>query len=126
MELAAILKPAPFVKTEAGDPEQLLQDFKEYVKRFRKYLLATGMAGVHSQDHVDCAACIKAKASLELVGGKEVTVLMEHVGGVEEGDTFDRALQKVEEGIVAQTNQATAKFKLYTKLPQEGLSFGEW
>ena len=27
MELAAILKPAPFVKTEAGDPEQLLQDF---------------------------------------------------------------------------------------------------
>ena len=46
MELAAILKPGPFVKTEAGDPEQLLQDFKEYVKRFRKYLLATGMAGV--------------------------------------------------------------------------------
>ena len=42
MELAAILKPAPFVKTEAGDPEQLLQDFKEYVKRFRKFLLATG------------------------------------------------------------------------------------
>ena len=126
MELAAILKPAPFVKTEAGDPEQLLQDFKEYVKRFRKFLLATGMAGVHSQDHVNCAACTKAKASLELVGGKEVTVLMEHVGGVEEGDTFDRALEKVEEGIVAQTNQATAKFKLYTKLPQGGLAFGEW
>ena len=126
MELAAVLKPAPFVKTEAGDPEQLLQDFKEYVKRFRKYLLATGMEGVHSQDHVDCAACTQAKASLELIGGKEVAVLMEHVGGVEEGDTFDGALKKVEEGIVAQTNQATAMFKLYTKLPQGGLSFAEW
>ena len=27
---------------------------------------------------------------------------------------------------MAQTSQATARFKLYTKLPQGGLTFGEW
>ena len=42
------------------------------------------------------------------------------------GDSFDAAMTKIEEGIKCQTNQATARFKLFTKMPQRGLSFAEW
>ena len=35
-------------------------------------------------------------------------------------------MTKIEEGIKCQTNQATARFKLFTKMPQGGLSFAEW
>ena len=50
-----------------------------------------------------------------LLGGKEITTLLEHVGEVEDKDTFAVAFRKVEEGIMAQTSQATARFKLYSK-----------
>ena len=53
-------------------------------------------------------------------------VLFDHVGAVVDDDTFTQAVKKVEEGIKAQTNQATARFKLYTKMPQGGRSFAEW
>ena len=39
---------------------------------------------------------------------------------------LEAAMRKIEEGIKAQTNQATARFKLFTKMPQGGLSFAEW
>jgi hypothetical protein len=126
MELAALLKPAPFVVQETGDPEQLLQDFKDYIKTFKKFMIATKVVGEHTANCKDCGACVQARATLELVGGKEITTLFEHVGGVLEGDTYDKAVKKVEDGILLQTNQATARFKLYTKLPQGGLTFGEW
>jgi hypothetical protein len=53
MELAALLKPAPFVVKETGDPKQLLQDFKEYMKTFKKFLLATKVVGEHTADCKD-------------------------------------------------------------------------
>ena len=126
MELAALLKPAPFVVQETGDPEQLLQDFKDYMKTFKKFLTATKIVGEHTASCKDCGACVQARATLDLVGGKEIITLFEHVGGVLEADTYDKAVKKVEDGILLQTNQATARFKLYTKLPQGGLTFVEW
>ena len=50
------------------------------------------------QKHMDCAECQKAKASLELFGDKEITRLFEHVGKVEEGDSYQAAVDKVSEG----------------------------
>ena len=73
MELAALLKLAPFVVKETGDPEQLMQDFKEYIKTFNKFLLATKVVGEHTASREDCGACVQARATLELVGGKEIT-----------------------------------------------------
>ena len=102
MELAALLKPAPFVVQETGDPEQLLQDFKDYMKTFKKFLIATKVVGEHTASCKDCGACVQARATLELVGGKEITTLFEHVGGVLEKDTYDEAFKKVEEGILLQ------------------------
>ena len=121
-----MLKPPPFSNSKVGDPEQLLQDFAEYVKTFEKFMLATGVAGNHTDGHAECEGCQKAKATLDLVGGKEMTVLFEHVGNVQVADTFDAAVEKVRAGIKAQTNQATARFKLFTKMPQGGLPFAEW
>ena len=126
MDYAALLKPPPFTGTKMGDPEQLLQDFLEYVKTFNKFMLATGVGGEHTADHAACGGCKKAKATLELVGGQEMCVLFEHVGVVTDGDTFKQAVDKVEAGIKAQTNQATARFKLFTKMPQGGRTFAEW
>ena len=126
MDYATLLKPPPFTISKVGDPEQLLQDFTEYVKTFREFVLVTGIGGEHTADHTACGACSKTKATLKLVGGKDMSVLYEHVGVVEAGDTFEAAVRKIEEGIKSQTNQATAMFKLFTKMPQGGLSFAEW
>ena len=70
MEYAALLKPPPFSNSKVGDPEQLLQDFAEYVKTFEKFMLATGVAGNHTDGHAECGGCQKAKATLDLVGGE--------------------------------------------------------
>ena len=40
----------------------------------------------HTENEVDGESCQKAKDSLVLFGGKEITRLFEHVGKVEEGD----------------------------------------
>ena len=81
MDYAALLKPPPFSISKVGDPEQLLQDFVEYVKTFRKFVLATGVGGEHTVNHAGCGACSKTKATLELVGGKDMCVLYEACGG---------------------------------------------
>ena len=118
MELAALLKPPPFVVKETGDLEQLLQDFKDYIKIFKKFLVATKVVGEHTLRCEECGACRQARATLELVGGKEITVLFEHMGGVEDTDTYDKDVKKVEAGIMAQTNQATARFNFWRMVPQ--------
>ena len=92
MDYAALLKPPPFSVSKVGDPEQLLQDFMEYVKTFRKFVLATGVGGEHTPTHVTCGGCSKTKATMELVGGKDMCVLYEHVGVVLAGDSFDAAV----------------------------------
>ena len=72
MELAMLLKPAPLVVKRKGDPEQLSKDWEDYVKVFQEFLGATGVAGVHANPEVantPCAACLKAKNMLRLVGG---------------------------------------------------------
>ena len=52
--------------------------------------------------------------------------LFDHVGLVEAADTFDNAIQKITDGIKQQTNQATARFKLFQQMPQGGQHFAEW
>ena len=53
----------------------------------------------------------------EADGGEEMKVLFEHVGKVEEGDTFEGALEKTEKGVMKQTNQSAARFKLMQQYP---------
>ena len=128
----ALLKPAPFKVRKTGDPEQLLQDFELYVKTFKKFLTATGMDGQHRADHVAnaewgvCGGYVKAKSTLELVAGPDMENLFQHVGMVEDTDNFQQTLAKVADGIKKQTNQASAKFKLFQQMPQGGKAFADW
>jgi hypothetical protein len=55
-----------------------------------------------------------------------MTRLFEHVGLVVDADTFDQAINKVELGVKKQTNQATARFKLFQQMPQGGDKFAQW
>ena len=121
-----LLKPGPFAITSAGDPEQLYQDFMKYISNFKEFLLATNIDGEHSEQHANCGACKKAKTTLCLVGGDDMKNLFDHVGLVEAADTFDNAIDKITNGTKRQTNQATARFKLFQQMPQSGQHFAEW
>ena len=83
MELAMLLKPAPLVVKKKGDPEQLAKDWEDYIKVFKEFLEVTGVAGAHADPEVantPCAACVKVKNRLRLVGGDQVRTLFDHTG----------------------------------------------
>ena len=121
-----LLKPTPFKSVKDGDPEALLQDFEEYVEVMEKFFTTTGAAGEHAEPHTNCGACLKQKAMMTLIGGKEMDGLFKHTGMVVEGDSYKNAVKKVRDGITAQTNQAMARFKLMREMPQSGRVFSEW
>ena len=51
---------------------------------------------------------------------EEMKKLFEYVGGVNTADSYTKAMDKVEPGIKRLTNQATARFKLFQEMPQDG------
>ena len=61
-----------------------------------------------------------------MLGGEEMNKLFKHVGKVSDEDTYIGAMDKVEQGIRQLTNQATARFKLFQEMPQDGRGFREW
>ena len=130
-EMFLALKPEPFVVRDKGDPEQLFKEFIKYKDNFKEFLVVTKSGGKHTAGHVveagvACEGCTISKACLRLMGGEEMKMLFEHVGKVEEKDTFEGALEKIETGIKKQTNQSAARFKLMQQYPQGGRHFAEW
>ena len=130
-EMFLALKPGPFIVRDKGDPELLLKEFVKYKENFKEFLVVTKSGGKHTAGHaavdnVACEGCTISKACLRLMGGEEMKVLFEHVGKVEEGDTFEGALEKIENGVKKQTNQSAARFKLMQQYPQGGRHFAEW
>ena len=74
-----LLKPGPFKSVKNGDPEALLQDFEEYVEVMHDFFTTTGAAGFHVDPHTaNCGACLKEKAMMRLIGGKEMDGLFKH------------------------------------------------
>ena len=121
------LKPGPFMIKEKGDPEVLFYEFKKYADNFKEFLVVTKTGANHSENHVaPCKGCKISKSCIWMMGGEEMKMLFEHVGRVEEDDTFTDALAKIEKGIKKQTNQSTARFKLFQQSPQGGCAFGGW
>ena len=132
--LATLLKPDIFRCKKKGDNEQLLQDFQQYRAKMETFFMAAQAVAEHTGDvpgreaegHRICSSCKQEKALVVILGGDEMDKLFKHVGGVEEQDTYVQAMHKVEKGIKALTNQATARFKLYQEMRQEGRGFREW
>ena len=104
--LAVLLKPASFKVKKKGDPEQLFQDFVEYMELFKQFIAATNADGEHADDLVNCSACTKQKAMLILIGGKEVDTLFKHVGMVVREDTFQQAVKKMKDRWYFQTDKS--------------------
>ena len=52
-----MLKPAPLVVKRKGDPEQLSKDWEDYVKVFKEFLDATGVAGTHDNSEKADSVC---------------------------------------------------------------------
>ena len=110
--MTMLLKPGPFKVKVRGDPEQLLQDFSEYMEVMNKFFIATAALGGHTEGHQDCDTCTRVKAMVTLKGGKEMDSLFRNVGKATKADNYKQAVQKVKEGITAQTNQSMAQYKL--------------
>ena len=125
-ELVALLKPPPLKLSKIGDPEQTLLDWKEYVKTFKRFMEVTKIDGDHTEEHVDCVGCKTAKNIILMVGQKELETLWDHVGNVNDGDSFEEALRKIEVGITGQTNQAISRHKLFTRMGQGEKDFAVW
>ena len=102
--LAVAMRPAPFKPKKKGDQEQLLQDFSTYRKKIARYLIASKVVIAHMgdqpdsahEDHEVCESCKQEKAIMLMLGGDEMEKLFDHVGKVQEEDTFQKALNKVE------------------------------
>ena len=103
--LALMFKPDIFSVTDRNDPELYLQEWNGYVERFHKFLKAVpGALPQHTDSHTDCGGCVRAKVMLELLGGKEVEYLFKHVGDIQEGDTWEETITKINTGIKMQKN----------------------
>ena len=132
--LANLMRPEGFKCKKKGDNEQMLQDFQQYRRRMELFFTASRVVAAHTGEHTDrltdqhvaCASCKQEKAMIVMFGGEEIAKLFEHTGEVQEGDSYKAALDKVEAGIKKLTNQATARFKLYQEMSQDGRGFGEW
>ena len=97
-----------------------------YKMMMAEFFLATAAAGQHTKDCAQCMACPKAKSIVKLIGGLQMVKLFDHVGVVLEDDSYDEAIKKIENGIKSQTNQATARFKLFREMAQGGEAFADW
>jgi hypothetical protein len=124
--LMLMFKPEAFVVREAGSPEQLMQDFTKYCNKFLEWIRATRVVEQHTVNHVNCEACGQCKAYLRIAGRDEMVTLFDHVGMVGEGDTMDETIPKIKDGIRRQTNQGTARFKLYQQMSQGDEVFADW
>ena len=124
--LMQMFKPEVFTVKDVGNPEQLLQDFTKYSSKFKEWIVATRAVEQHTDGHADCEGCKQAKAFLRMAGGDEMVTLFDHVGMVVEGDTMDESINKIKNGIKMQTNQATARFKLFQQMSQTDEAFASW
>ena len=114
--LTVAMRPAPFMAKKKGDQEQLLQDFSIYRRKIAasKVVIAYTWAQPDSahEDHEVCESCKQERAIMVMLGGDEMEKLLDHVGIVQEEDIFQKAMNKVDNGL---TNPATARYKLFPR-----------
>ena len=88
-KLVALLKPPPLKLSKIGDPEQMLLDWQDYVKTFKRFIEVTKIDGDHTEEHVNCVGCKTAKNIILMVGQKELETLWDHIGNVNDEDSFE-------------------------------------
>ena len=129
--LEALLAPGKF-KGKDKDNEQLLVDFDLYVKTVNNFFITVGKD--------DASDKVKV-ATLQALGGPEMVDLLELQGKVQlvaiqadaaqgvvavAADSYEVAIKKIRDAIVASTNNAMARLKLFQQMPQQGKAFAIW
>ena len=66
------------------------------------------------------------KAMLLFKKGDNMKNLLDYVGKVVDGDTFEEAINKVREGLQNWTNKVVQRSMLFTDFPQGSKSFERW
>ena len=126
-----MLAPKAF-KVKDKEPEQLLIDFDAYMKTVKNFFIATAKDGAADRTKL---------AILQAIGGPDMVDLVEIVGKVQleavvadapngvvgvAADTYQQAIEKIRQGIVARTNQAMSRLKLFQQMAQGEQQFSSW
>ena len=113
----------PPFKTLDTDPSGTAKRFTEYVEEMKLvFQLAFRKAdgtGYTPNDQ-------EKKACMLLRGGKDMRNLYQFVGKVLETDTFDQAVEKINNGLASRTNKVVQRNLLLTGFPQGSKSFEPW
>ena len=74
--LFAALKPEKFSVSKKGDPDILLTEFKEYVKKFERFVKACSLDQGHvageNGAHTGCGTCSRLVAMFECIGQDKI------------------------------------------------------
>ena len=106
-----------------ANPGGTLQKYNDYVERIELlfkliFHKSDGTAFVPSGG--------EKKAMLLLKGGKDMKNLFQHVGKVQEADTYADTIKKIKDGLIGRTNQAVQRNMLISNFPQGSKTFEKW
>ena len=93
-----------FVKGQ--DSAETLERLEDYVRRAQ---LVFTTADIKEEP--------KKKSLIQIWGGDVLMMLFEHVGKVQEKDTFDEAIKKIKEGLKETMNEVFPMYKLFHEMP---------
>ena len=89
------------------DAGETLEKIEKYVKRAK---LVYGAEGI-TED-------LKKISLFQIWGGDELMTLVDHVGKLEEGQTFDELVTSIRNGLKATMNDVFPMYKLFHQMPQ--------
>ena len=108
-----------------ADPEETLERFELYLEsmlkafRLNRRVDPTTGAKVNFDDQ-------DKKDIIQLEGGPDMVDLFKHVGKVQEGDTYNEAMEKIRRALKGRGNRTAAVFKLFMGTAQGGRTFDLW
>ena len=108
-----------------ADPEQTLERFELYLESMQKAFRLNRRVNPTTGTKVEFDDEDK-KDIIQLEGGNDMVDLFKHVGKVQEGDSYDAAMEKIRRALKGRGNRTAAVFKLFTGMPQGEKTFDAW
>ena len=116
--------PGVFTVRDAN-PEQTLERFEQYVESMQMAFGLNRRINPTTGAKMDFDDRDK-KDIIRLEGGRDMVDLFKHVGKVNDGDSYDAALEKIRKALKGRGNRTASVFKLFTGMPQGEKTFDAW